>query len=539
MSRLTIKDKDARLKKLNAADDFAWAQREFIKQVEFQHNTDQPVRIIVLKGRQVGISTVTEGLLFLWGVFFPGTNSLVMSKDREASENLFEMTKLMWDMWPFKCYFTASRSSVRRLSWAETLSNFEVKSAKVKDPGRGGTIQAVHMSEVAFWENENLASSLYNAIPNRHGTVIILESTANGIGGWFYDEWMKAIAGDSDFVPLFFPWFLHKEYTVRKTSLTQGQLTPTEKAIQRQFGLSLGQLAWRRRKIREENGDEDKFKQEFPCTWMEAFISTGDNVFPLEALSECYYEVGSEWRGQKVAMSRGEVVNNNGRIEFTKDFTGDLKVFKRPSPKMQYVVGVDPSRTTYGDPACIQVLNRVTHEQVAVWRGHAIDTEMAEKVELIGYWYNTAIVNVEFQGGGVGVISILKHKRYPAIWKWRRPDQPLHKLGTAYGWVTNQMTKPWMIGALQHKFMNREITLHDETTYLESMQYTLLDGVEMGPASANGTDDTVMALAIAVMTNQESDPPDLSQMFNFDTGPSAPQPVGVGVYDDGEFREID
>ena len=127
MSRLTIKDKDARLKQAQRADDFAWAQREFVKQVEYQHNTGQPVRIIVLKGRQVGISTVTEALLFLWGFFFPGTNSLVMSKDRETSENLFEMTKLMWDMWPFKCLFTTTSSSVRRLSWAETLSNFEVR----------------------------------------------------------------------------------------------------------------------------------------------------------------------------------------------------------------------------------------------------------------------------------------------------------------------------------------------------------------------------------------------------------------------------
>ncbi|MDA4120188.1 MAG: hypothetical protein OK436_06330, partial [Thaumarchaeota archaeon] len=285
MSRLTIKDKDAKLKKLSPEDDFAWAQREFVKQVEYQHNHGEPIRIIVLKGRQVGISTVTEALLFLWCFFFEGSNTLVMSKDRDSSEGLFEMTKLYWDTCPWKPLFSTTRSSTRRLSWAETLSNFRVESARGKEVGRGQTYQAVHMSEVAFWDNEELASSLFNAIPNRHGTAIIIESTANGIGGWFYEEWMKSIRGESDFTPLFFPWFLHREYTVRKTSLKHDMLTSTERDLVRNFGLTLGQLAWRRRKIREENGDEDKFRQEYPCTWMEAFISTGSNVFPLEALT--------------------------------------------------------------------------------------------------------------------------------------------------------------------------------------------------------------------------------------------------------------
>ena len=544
MSQLTIKDKDAKLKTLNENDDFAWAQREFIKQVEYQHNTGQPIRIIVLKGRQLGLSTATEALLFLWCFKFPGANCLVMSKDRESSENLFEMTKLMWDMWPYRTLFTTSRNALRRLSWVETLSNFRVDSAKAKEVGRGGTIQAVHMSEVAFWPDEEIAASLFNAVPNRHGTIVVLESTANGVGGWFYDQWMSATSGDSDFVPLFFPWFLHKEYTVRRSSLKENQLTPTEKTLQRLHGLSIGQLAWRRRKIRELNGDEELFKQEFPCTAMEAFISTGSNVFNLEALSECYQPVGETHRGQKVGTSRGVLVNDNGRITFKQDNTGDLKVFKRPDSKkrMEYVVGADPSRTIYGDPACIQVVNRTTLEQVAVWRGHAVDGDLAEVIMLLGFWYNTAIVNVEVQGGGAGVIAILIHSRYPNIWRWRRPDRPLSKLGNVFGWVTNTLTKPWGIGSLQNNLNKRSLQLHDEQTVAEMMQYTLLDGGEMGPASNEGNDDTVMALMIAIMTNQESDPPDLSRMYGFDTTPGSAGPslVGASGYDAEEaYREID
>jgi hypothetical protein len=519
MTRLTIKDKDSKLKNLSPNDPFAWAQKEFIQEVEHLHNDGKPIRIIVLKGRQLGISTVTQGLLFTWCFKFPGSNCLVMSKDREGSETLFEMTKFMWDMWPYKALFTTTRSSTRRLSWAETLSNFRVESAKAKEVARGTTLQAVHASEVAFWPDaEDLMPSLMNAIPNRHGTIVILESTANGVGGFFYDEWMKAIRGESDFVALFFPWFRHNEYTIRNPGLTQQQLTQKEKDLQERFGLTLGQLAWRRRQIRLMNNDEDSFAQEYPCTWMEAFLSTGDNVFPLEALSDCYLPPGSEYLGQPVGMSRGHLINDNGKLTFFKDYSGNLKVFKMPDPRKRYryVVACDPSRTTYGDPCCIQVLNKTT-------------------LEHLGYWYNNATVNVEINGGGAGVIAVLLHMKYPWLWKWRRPDRPLNRLGNVFGWSTNMMTKPWGISELQHYLTKRNMVIHDDRTFNEMMEYTLLDGVEMGPASASGTDDTVMAIMIALMTVLTDDPPNLGEIYQMDESPYRAPDEGY----DETMREID
>lgn len=540
MTRLTIKDKDGRLKNLSPDDPFAWAQKEFISEVEWQHNHEQPIRIIVLKGRQIGISTATEALLFLWCFIFPGSNCLVVSKDRESSEGLFEMTKLYWDTWPHRVWFTTTRNSTRRLSWAETLSNFKVESAKARELGRSSTLKAVHLSEVAFWPNgEDLAPALMNAIPNRHGTIVVIESTANGVGGFFYDEWMKALRGESDFTALFFPWFKHAEYTIRRTSLMQSQLTSKERDLQSQFGLSLGQLAWRRRQIRLNNGDEEKFSQEFPCTWIEAFISTGDNVFPLEALAECFYPAGSEYHGKPVGMSRGELVNDNGRLRFQKDGAGCLKVFKYPdkNKRYKYVVAADPARTIEGDPCCIQVLNRTTLEQVAVWHGHLTTDDLAETIANLGYWYNNATVNVEIQGGGAGVIAVLIHMRYPWIWKWRRPDRPLNRLGNVFGWSSNMLTKPWGIGTVQHYLTKRALGIHDDTTYNEMMEYTNIDGVEMGPASSSGHDDTVMSYMIALMTIITEEPMNMGEVYGFDETPAL---QSAGGYDDGEgYRELD
>lgn len=539
MSRLTIKDKDAKLIRLDLDGDFAWAQKEFVAEVERQHNAGHPIRIIVLKGRQVGISTAVQGLLFNWSFMFPGSNSLVMSKNRPDSENLFEMAKLMWSTWPFRPFFTTTRSSTKRLSWAETLSNFKVESAKGNEVGRGSTIQACHGSEVAFWENaEDLMPSLMNAIPNRHGTIVVLESTANGVGGFFYDEWMKAVRGESEYTALFFPWFRHDEYSIRNTTLISPQLLPSEITLQETFGLSLGQLAWRRRKIREMNNDEEWFKQEYPCTYTEAFLSTGANVFDTELLHKCYSPPGSVFRGEKIGMTRGDLINDNGTLRLVKMAGGPLAVYKLPDPRKRYkyVVGADPSRTIYGDPCCIQVLNRTTLEQCAVWRGHATQDALAEMIANLGHWYNSATVNCEIEGGGAGVIAVLQHLQYPWIWRWRQPDRPLHRRGNVFGWSTNTKTKAWGIGELIHYVSLGRLILHDQDTFLEMQEYVNLDGIEMGPASNSGNDDTVMALMVALMTNLTEEPPDLGEMHGMD---QSPVPVGAAWQDDGDSnREI-
>jgi hypothetical protein len=99
-----------------------------------------------------------------------------------------------------------------------------------------------------------------------------------------------------------------------------------------------------------------------------------------------------------------------------------------------------------------------------------------------------------------------------------------------------------MIGTMQSSLNKRDIAIHDATTYLEMMSYTVLDGGDIGPASSDGTDDTVMALMIALMTNVESDPPDFASVYGFDTGPGSQSPalIGAAGYDAGsEFRELD
>ena len=86
--------------------DWGWAQRPFVAEIERQYNTGRPVRIIVLKARQLGISTATEAVLFLWSFFHRGTNGLVLSYEDGQAQELFQMTKLYWDTWPHRGLYT-------------------------------------------------------------------------------------------------------------------------------------------------------------------------------------------------------------------------------------------------------------------------------------------------------------------------------------------------------------------------------------------------------------------------------------------------
>jgi hypothetical protein len=539
---MKIKTKDLTVEPLDLTTAFAWAQRQFAAKIQELYNAGKPIRIIVLKGRQVGISTVSEAVLLNWCFMHPGANSLVLSKSTSDSEYLFEMTKLMWDNWPYRTLFTESHKSVRRLAWNETGSSMKIATAKGQEVGRGQTIHAVHCSEVAFYPDpEGLMLSLKQAVPDKPGTIIILESTANGAGNWFHQEWFAAKHGESDFIPMFFPWFLHEEYSFPETTLTYDQLTKDERDMMRKFPeLGLPQIAWRRWCIRNKcDNDVSKFQQEYPNDDHEAFLVTGRNIFPLDRLDECYeHREGSQGFISPIRdPTRPQGV-------FHKDTSERLTIFKHPHPSQKYVVAGDPTRTTWGDPACIQVVNRYTFEQVAVWHGHCEPVAFADRLAELGYYYNTATVNCEIEGGGLASVSILTSKMfYPNVWRYRQADRMPGQITNSFGWSMNWQRKQMAVSYVIDLLGQKMLKIHDEITYDQMANYVSLRYGELGPASEKGKDDAVTSLAIAVGTiclelesSRGRSPDEVFQSYTMELSGnvfSSPAPAGPPVADIG------
>jgi hypothetical protein len=508
LKTLTIKTKDLEFRPLDLDyihpeyGDFGWAQREFVSTIERTYNQGKPVRIITLKARQLGISTVTEGVLFWWGFLHHGTNGLVMAHEATPSAELFEMTKLYWDRWEFRDAYTLQSQTKQNLHWAETRSRLRIATARNIQSGRGSTLHAVHASEVAFYPDpETLMLGLSQTIPQRHGTIVVLESTANGVGNWFYDEWQAAEEGESDYIPLFFPWYKHPEYKLHTTLTVKSELIPEERVLLR-LGASFENLAWRRWAVTNlARGDIQRFMQEYPSTPEEAFITTGRPIFSHIHLKKAFDELPG------IVGRFHETVRK--RVEFVVDGTGPWTIFKKPRANDarwdRYFASGDPSETVSGDPACVQIFNRQTLEQVAVYHNRVNPMHFADEMMLAGKYYNECMLCPEVEGGGQATVARILTRGYPNVWLDKRPDRVKGSFNV-YGWSTNYNRKRWAIGTLQRTLLDGSLTLHDRKTYNQLRNYVEDESGYWGNADREVHDDAVMALAIGVCASEQEGP---------------------------------
>lgn len=253
------------------------AQNYIHEKVEEQRSRTGRVRAIILKGRQQGCSTYVEGR-FYWRVSHSrGKKAFILTHEDEATGNLFEIANRYHENCPDIVKPSTGASNAKELVFDRLDSGYKVGTAGNKAVGRSATIQYFHGSEVAFWPNaQNHAAGVLQAIPDEPETEVFLESTANGIGNYFHQQWQAAESGVSDFIAIFVPWYWQKEYT---RQVDDGfRLTEEETEYKRLYNLTDGQMAWRRAKIAQLK-DEMLFKQEYPATAAEAFQVTGADPY--------------------------------------------------------------------------------------------------------------------------------------------------------------------------------------------------------------------------------------------------------------------
>lgn len=506
VKELNIVTKDARVAKLKNV--MTNEQRAIVDHFEKCIRDRKPTRIITLKARQMGISTITEALMFSLCFAIPRMQGLVVSHSTDSAKHLLRMTRNYWDTFWAKNAYTPQNLAVNHMSWRETKSSIRVATAGNGGTGRSQTIQFLHASEVAFWPHPaELMKGLNQAIPSdTHLSFIVMESTAHGVGNYFYKQWHAAQNGESDYTPFFFPWWKFPSYTAEAIGWQDVPLTQldeeerTLKAYLATQNLSPedidSRLRWRRYAIPNLcNNDLLAFHQEYPAHPEEAFIATGDNVFSVDNLNKCY---------QPMDGMRGYLMRFGNEVRFFEDPNGELTVFSRPSPDVdwgQYVAFADPARSAGGgsDYAVIQVLNRRTWEQVAMWRGHIEPATLAEKLIEVGLYYNMALVNCENTGPGHATIGWLLAKNYPYVWEtqkfWQHPKYNASK----FGWESNHHTKQAMVAYLRKAVTEGTITIHSRRTYAEMKNYVVIDD-GFGNADEEDYDDCVTSLTGALIT---------------------------------------
>lgn len=275
---LKIRTKEATIDPLllNRAQDYTH------NELQTQKGRTGKVRALILKGRQQGMSTLIGARFYHIVTHNFGMQAFILTHQMEATANLYKMAKRYYEKTPPLVKPSIKTSNSKELLFGDLDSGYKVGTAENANVGRSNTIQLLHGSEVAFWANtEEHAKGILQAVPDMPGTEIILESTANGIGNYFHQQWQLAESGLSEYIAIFVPWYWQDEYTQQ---ISDGfSITSEEQDLCDQYGLTLGQIAWRRKKIVElsVNGTdgEKSFKQEYPCNSVEAFQLTGEDSY--------------------------------------------------------------------------------------------------------------------------------------------------------------------------------------------------------------------------------------------------------------------
>jgi len=258
------------------------AQEYIHKKLQQQLKEIGKVRAILLKGRQQGASTYAEGR-FMWRTTHnKGVRAFILTHDGESTNALFEMTERYYENLPKFVKPTTGAANAKELHFDKLDSGYKIGTAGNKAVGRGQTIQYFHGSEVAFWVNASEhTKGVMQAVPDAEGTEVIWESTANGVGNFFHEQWKQAEKGLSEFIPIFVPWFWQKEY---RKKITDGiSLNDEEIKLAKLYSLDMEQMYWRRMKIAELTTDGADgiraFRQEYPMNAAEAFqFSGGDGL---------------------------------------------------------------------------------------------------------------------------------------------------------------------------------------------------------------------------------------------------------------------
>lgn len=256
------------------------AQLYLHERIEQQLAATGQVRALVLKGRQQGISTYTEGRFYWKSSFRKGVRAFIMTHLQQATDDLFSMVERYHNNISPELRNPSETANAKEFKFARNDSGYKVATAGTKAIGRGSTIHYFHGSEVAYWTNAAThAAGALQAVPRFNETEIILESTANGIGGYFHEQWQKAEAGESEFIAIFIPWFWQSEYAIEAPA----GFRPSEDEgfYLRNYGLTLDQAYWMHIKNIELHGTPGEigwlFLQEYPFCPADAFQSSGED----------------------------------------------------------------------------------------------------------------------------------------------------------------------------------------------------------------------------------------------------------------------
>jgi hypothetical protein len=502
---------------------------------------------ICLKPRQVGLTTwFLLRRIFVPALITTGTNGFLISQSSQKATEHFAMVKRalkyigaqdLQD--PSKNELTialqenllhTAYSNRKEIIFDQLGNTIQIGSAEVEEAGQGSTLHHVVASEVARWPGnpEETLANLKEAIV-LEGT-LDLESTANGAGGYFYEEYFRAERHESEFTAHFHPWWYQAEYRVQlsdtQRSEMENDLAEDEQKLIAAYKLDLEQIAFRRAK---KKSLRHNFDEKYPENAITCFLIQGTGYFDKEVLSARYMELQNykplrSWAGGSAVMYAKRIL---GR---------------------QYVIGADPASgrqitSEKLDRSAASIIDVDSGDQVAAYAARVSPEDFALDLEEMGKYYNNALIAVErgvgADAGGDGgtVLMTLKNQRYGNVyrhkehWKDRRSGKTQTKILIQEGVPMNGRTRPIALNKGRFIIDNHPELVHDKELVKEAL--TFVRNEKGRPEAAQGNhDDRVLGFSIAHLTRQ-------FVLGNYDPLLSAKEKYGENPVEEREEEEMD
>lgn len=450
-------------------------QRKVVAIYRYCRKARLPCRIIVYKPRQKGASTISTALLTHHLRNFVARACIIGDEYEKSVKNLVAMVHgyVAEDDFPWGNTFHPPSGKFSHGS--------ELVTETANDPraGASGTLQALLATEVAHWKTRGVASAdkvllaIENCMAWLPDTLEIIESTANGIGGAFYDKWQGAVEFEdyqqgrrgNGFVKVFAPWFAFADSTVvlnpQEEAAVLATLDEEEVRVKTLYGLNAGQLAWRRRTLANEcGGDPFKFAQEYPSDPVSGFVSSGRQRFNAGGMAY-WSKLAQTHRATPGILSAPRLgwQTTGGRPVFvaTSENEAWLQRWEEPRPGNRYLVAVDPATGAEQqtgakrEPDCHAALVlRAGGRDLRTGAWHRarlvarvappcrVDIDLlADFVAGLSRYYGSCLVVPEMNGHGLALVELLKQQSDIPL--YRRPVYSLResKQTEVLGWQTS------------------------------------------------------------------------------------------------------
>jgi hypothetical protein len=422
---------------------------------------------IVLKARQMGITTWVAARFFMKTITSRGVLTVQVAHTREAAEGIFRMVQRFWEHLPHEWRegpLRRNRANVGMMCFPALDSEFRIVSAGDPGAGRGLSIQNLHLSEVSRWPGdaaETLAGLLAALSPMGE---LVIESTPNGAGGCFYDEWNRANVTGT--VQHFFPWWLEPAYV--SAPVTEAEYTEEERALVAAHGLSPQRIGFRRSLESTFHGLR---AQEYAEDAVSCFRASGDCCFVVESIFK------------RIDELTPPLQQEDGTFYWFPPLEGK-----------QYIVAADTAGGgANGDFAAVQVIEREKGLQCAELQKKLNPLQLAQAAARLAREYNNAVIAVERNNHGTAVIAHLSGtEKYANIYSQNGVP----------GWLTTAASKPVMIARMGSLLVASPGLFYSRRLLEECRTYNNQPNGGTGAASG-AHDDCVMAMAIAQTVRAE------------------------------------